>query len=304
VVRRAFRLLPAVAAAGLLAAGCSQRTEPVGELHVDYPITVQGSGEAPFELQSPPERIVALDAGSAELIDALGAGDRLVGVPAGVTLSSGGSPREIVRSTGKIDVAAVAELEPDLVVATPDTDRVDVAQVEQRTDAPVYLQPSRTIDDVQRAALELGFIVDQPATARQLVGSIEQSVAEITDRLRTTDPVTTFVDTGFFITVPDGSLLGDLLRQARGTNVAAASAGLGPVSADELVSSDPSVYLTTSDSGVSLGSLQRNPDTAELTAVREGRVVELPSELVMRPGPNVARGLEAVAVALHPDAFR
>ena len=302
--RRPAYLVTAIAAVGLAATGCSQRSEPVEELHVEYPVTVRGSGDAPLLLAKPPERIVALDAGSAELIDALGARDRLVGVPSGVTLSGGSSVREVVKDTGKIDVAAVAALEPDLIVATPDTDRVDVAQVEQRTDAPVYLQPSRTIDDVERAALELGFLVDEPAAARQLVGMIEESVAEIEGRLTTVDPVRTFVDTGFFITVPDGSLLGDLLRRAHGTNVAASSAGLGPVPVEELVSADPEIYLTTSDSGVSLASLQRNPETDELTAVREGRVTILPAELVMRPGPNVAKGLQALAVALHPDAFR
>lgn len=303
---RGHRLLVPVSlvVAVLGAAGCSQRGEPLGELSVEYPVSVQGAGETPVELAVAPERIVALDAGSAELIDALGAGDRLVGAPAGVVLSGGRVTREVVKPTGQIDVAAVVELDPDLIVATPDTDRVDVAQIDQRTDAPVYLQPSRTLQEVEQAALELGSLLDEPVEARQLVGSIQESTTAIEQRLAALEPVTVFVDTGFFITIPDRSLLGDLLRQAKGTNVAAAAAGGGPFPIEELRAADPAVYLTTSDSKVTLASLQRNPETKDLAAVREGRVVVLPAELVLRAGPNVVKALETVAVALHPDAFR
>jgi ABC-type Fe3+-hydroxamate transport system substrate-binding protein len=64
------------------------------------------------------------------------------------------------------------------------------------------------------------------------------------------------------------------------------------------------VYLATSDSGVTLESLQRDPDTRDLGAVQNGRVVVLPDDLVTHAGPRVAEALEAVALALHPDAFR
>ncbi len=64
------------------------------------------------------------------------------------------------------------------------------------------------------------------------------------------------------------------------------------------------MYLVTSDSDVTLDDLRANPSTKDLAAVRAGRVVEVPVELVTRAGPRVAQGLEAIAAALHPDAFR
>ena len=62
--------------------------------------------------------------------------------------------------------------------------------------------------------------------------------------------------------------------------------------------------MVTSDSGVTLESLRRAPETRDLRAVRNGRVVFLPVELVAEPGPDVAEALQTIAVALHPDAFR
>jgi iron complex transport system substrate-binding protein len=38
--------------------------------------------------------------------------------------------------------------------------------------------------------------------------------------------------------------------------------------------------------------------------VRKRRLKTVPADLVTRAGPRVAEGLEAVARALHPDAFR
>ena len=46
------------------------------------------------------------------------------------------------------------------------------------------------------------------------------------------------------------------------------------------------------------------PTTRDLRAVRKGRVVILPVELVAEPGPDVAEAFQTIAVALHPDAFR
>ena len=210
----------------------------------------------------------------------------------------------MLKDTGQIDVDEIVRLKPDLVVATPDTDPVDLAQIERRTRAPVYLQPSRTIEAVEQAAIELGFLLGHPAEGRRLAGSLQEQAAEVLQRLEGVGTSTVFVDTGFFITISDRSLLGNLLRTAKGRNIARDYAGLGPFPASRLKRANPDVYLATSDSGVTLAALRRDPATKGLKSVEEGRFQEVPVELVTRPGPNVARGLEAVAVALHPNAFR
>lgn len=297
-------LIAAAALVGLLSSGCGQRSEPVGELAQPYPVTVQGADDQPVSVEAQPKRIVALDAGAAELLDALGAGDRLVGAPGGVKLAGGRKAAEVVKANGQVDVARVAKLKPDLIVAAADTDPVDVAQAERRTNATVYVQPSRSVEDVQRAVLELGFLIGQPVEARQLAGSIERSLAETESRLEGVEPVSTFVDQGFFVTASDRSLLGNLVERARGTNVAGDYAGLGPFPVAQLRRANPDVYLATSDSEVTLATLERDPQTRKLRAVAAGRVVVVPADLVTRAGPRIARALETIAAALHPDAFR
>lgn len=303
---RASRVLTVLLLVGLAlgATGCGERSEPTGELASSYPVTVQGAGEDAIELTEEPQRIVALDPGSAELVDALGVGDRLVGIPAGVKLADKRKAQQVVNANGRIDVDEVVRLEPDLIVATPETDRVDLSQVERQTGAPVYLQPSRSVEDVERAALELGFVLGTPVAARRLVGEIKRDAAAIDAKLAAVAPVSVFVDRGFLITVPDESFLGQLVQRAHGTNIAQDYAGLGPFPTARLKRADPDVFLATSDSETTLAQLRLDPATKGLAAVEDGRVEIVPVDLVTRAGPRVARALERIAAALHPDAFR
>ncbi len=41
----------------------------------------------------------------------------------------------------------------------------------------------------------------------------------------------------------------------------------------------------------------------ELTAVKEGRLLEINQDLLSRQGPRLAKGLMAIAKLLHPEAF-
>jgi iron complex transport system substrate-binding protein len=294
--------ISALLVAALLGAGCGERAEPTGALPQSYPVSVHGVGDQPTVLKTRPSRVVAVDPGSAELLLALGVGDRLVGVPEGV--SGAGNAEKVVRSTGQLEVDSMVALKPDLIVATPATDELDLARAARESEAKVYVQPAASIQNVEEGTIDLGFLVGEAARARQLVGTIQRKVAVVEDQLTTVDPVTTFVDTGFFITVPERSLLGDLVVKAKGRSVAGPTPGPGPFPLADLSRLDPDVYLATSDSGIRLAVLKENPATRGLKAVRKRRVRIVPEALVMRAGPRIADGLEAVARALHPDAFR
>jgi iron complex transport system substrate-binding protein len=309
MVNSAFRLTRSAPICGLLAlallsAGCGERSEPVGELPQPYPVRVQGAGDRTTVLEARPERIVALDPGPSEILIAIEAGDRLVGVPAGLVRGSAADAEVVVRKTGQVDVGVVVDLEPDLIVATPSVDQLDLARARRESNAAVYVQPEASIQSIQQGIIDLGFLVGQAPAARQLVARIQRDVAAVEEQLSGQPPVSVFVDTGFFITVPDRSLLGDLVRKARGQNIAGEAPGVGPFPLADLAAANPRVYLATSDSGVRLADLRGNPALRDVKAVRSGALRVVPVKLVTRPGPRIAAALERIAEALHPDAFR
>ena len=292
------RLLAATfAAVALAGSGCSERSEPTGELAQTYPVTVRGAGERPTIAPRAPRRIVALDAGPAELITALEAERRLVGVPAGVDSVRG---TEVVNAIGRVNVDAVVRLEPDLVVATPATDPLDLTRAARESEAISYVQPAGSVDDVARGTIELGFVLGRAPEARRLVAQLRRETAGIESRVAAEPVVPVFVDTGFLITVSDRSLVGDLIRRARGRNVAGTNPGPEPFKPCEVARLGPMVVLVVAE------PRQQTP-RAEFAACPGGRrirLVELDPALVLRAGSNVAEALEAIARALHPDAFR
>lgn len=294
-------LLASLLLATLAVSGCGERAEPLGDVPQPYPVTVDGAGQQPTVVDELPARIVALDPGSAELLLALEVGRKLVGAPAGV--EAGRRTQTVVSRTGQVDVKDVARLKPDLLVATPSSDLVDVSLAARESGAVLYVQPDSSVADVMRGTLELGLLVGRPVQARQLIAGMRSQIERIESRLVEVTEVTAFVDTGFFITIPERSLLGDLIRRARGKSIAGAAPGPDPFPVPRLRTLDPDVYLATTESRVTLKSLRTDSRTAELEAVRSGAFALLPSELVLRPGPHVGKALERVAQALHPDAF-
>ena len=111
--------------------------------------------------------------------------------------------------------------------------------------------------------------------------------------------VPVFIDTGFLFTIPERSLAGDLVRRARGQSVAGPNPGPEPFQTCEVARLEPAVLLLVVESGSAAGS----PSFRDCPGGADIRVERIPADLVLRPGPRLGEALEAVARALHPDAF-
>lgn len=280
--------LVAVAAFLLLAgSACGQRHEPTGALVQSFPVTVQGGGDRPTVVRAAPRRIVPVGPGPRAVLDALGLGRRVVRV--NDTL------------VGLPLVAAIRHARPDLIVASSDTDPLDLARARTATGAAVYVEPASGIEDVVQAIGEIGLITSRPVQARRLTAAIEAKRRAVAARVASAPATTAFVDTGGFSTISTRSLLGDLIQLARGRSVAGVSPEQGPFPLQRLVQLDPDVYLATADSGRTLSQLRSHGFVRRLRAVRTGRFAVLPADATVA-GPHIGRALEEVAQILHPDA--
>jgi ABC-type Fe3+-hydroxamate transport system substrate-binding protein len=279
-----------LAAFALLFAGtaCGERSEPTGATVRIYPVTVQGAGERPTILRAAPHRIVALGAGPRRILRALGLGPRLANVN-----------DELV---GLPLVGEIRQAHPDLIVADENTDPLDLARASSATHAAVYVQPGDSLAGVEQGINEIGLLAGRPVAARRLSGAIASTRRRVAARLSGYKPATVFIDVGSFGTVGSRTLLGDMVGEAQGKDIAGAAPEQGPFPLRQLVKQNPDVYLATSDSGTTLAALRRHPLAARLQAVRNGRFAILPARLVV-PGPEVGSALVEVAKILHPDAF-
>jgi ABC-type Fe3+-hydroxamate transport system substrate-binding protein len=286
-----MRIALVLAAVLLLLAGtaCGQRAEPTGSLVQVYPVTVQGAGDRPAVVSAVPRRIVPLGAGPRQILKALGlerrtvtVNDSLVGLPL---------------------VGEIRRARPDLIVASNDTDPLDLARARTATHAAVYVEPVSSLDDVVGAIGDIGLLTDQPIAARRVTAAIQKSRRAVAAKLGGRPTVTVFVDTGDFSTVSTRSLLGDLIREAHGQSIAGPSPEPGPFPLSRLQQLDPEVYMATSDSGRTLVGLRSHAGTKRLRAIHDKRFGIVSTNAAV-PGPGAGDALAEIAQLLHPDAFR
>jgi iron complex transport system substrate-binding protein len=281
-------LLAAVACVLLLAGtACGERAEPTGALVQSYPVTVQGGGDRATVVRSAPKRIVPVGPGPTAVLERLGLGKRVIKV--NDTL------------VGLPLVGAIRHARPDLIVASSDTDPLDLARARSATGAAVYVESSNSLGDVVGAIGDIGLLTGKPVDARRLTARIETQRQAVAKEVADKPLVTAFVDTGGFSTISSRSLLGNLIELAHGASVAGASPEQGPFPLSRLAQVDPDVYLATAGSGRTLHQLRRQAALRKVKAVRTGRFAVLPADASVA-GPGVGHALQQIARILHPDA--
>lgn len=183
------------------------------------------------------------------------------------------------------------------VVAAWSTDPDGVADA-RRAGARGFVGEGATVDGVVAAIARLGVRAGAPDRARAVVDEIEDARRRVAAAVAGREPVRVFVDLGFYATAGNRTLIGDLVREAGGTNVAGDSPEPGPFPTAELRDADPEVFVISSESRTRPDDVRDNPQLAGL----DPRFVSVPADW-LAPGPLLGRGLLALAEALHPDAL-
>jgi iron complex transport system substrate-binding protein len=258
----------------------------------------------------PPRRVVSLAPSLTEMVFALGAGDRLVGVtkicnypPATQRLPKVGGMVD-----GGIDLERVLALQPDLVIAIG-TDQQNTVASLRRLGLRVEVMSSQTFDDVFRTAARLGGLLGRQAAAKRLTDSLRQRVERVR---RAVAPLPRERRVRVFYEVWDrplmtatrDTLIGRLIELSGGVNIFGDLSGrFVQVSPEAVLKGDPQVILAPDQHAdrVKLQSLTALPGFSQLEAVRRGRIVILEGDVVSRAGPRIADALELVAHALHPE---
>ncbi|MEK7476053.1 MAG: cobalamin-binding protein [Candidatus Coatesbacteria bacterium] len=255
-----------------------------------------------------PARIVCLSPGATEILFALQAGKRIVGV---TTLCDYPAAASRIPGVGEFfapSLEAILAKRPDLVVATGGAQRDLVLRLRQGSIPVLVMYPSG-LEGVFRNITLLGRVVGRQETASALVASLRGRVARLTAPLKdlpaasrpkvyfelSGDPIMSFGDTSY---------AGELIRLAGGTNVAAGTVGDYPrLSAETILAADPDVILLSrcdraADAVAQVGS---RPGWGGLKAVKAGRVYgDLNMDLILRPGPRLVDGLEVLIGKIHP----
>jgi len=276
-----------------------------------YPLTLTDDAGREVTLDAEPARIVSLAPSNTEIVCALDACDRLVGVT-----DFDDHPPEVaevdkVVTMAQVDVEAVVATEPDLVLAAGN-ELTPTAVIDQLTDlglAVMVLYPE-SLAEVSAGVELVGTAIGREEAADALVAEMADRVEDVEEAVAGLDRPRTFYEVSVFegviYTAGEGSFLADLIGTAGGDAITGDALSTS-IEIEDLVAADPEVILlgdATYDDTITPESVAGRPGWETMTAVADGRVVVVREDVVItRPGPRIVGGLEALARAIHPDAF-
>jgi iron complex transport system substrate-binding protein len=245
-------------------------------------------------------RVVTLAPSLTDVVLALGAGDRLVGVS---RFDERPEVARLPRVGGFVDpsVEAVMALHPDLVIAQPGPGNRRAVETMAELGAAVLLLPLGTVEDVLAAERAAGKALGLADQGEALARSLEATRTRIRERSRGLRPVRVLLVYGFdpLVVAGPGGFGDQLLADAGALNVARDAASPYPVySVERVVQSQPELVLDAANTAAGKDRIRSLP------GLHEARWAEVSGQSLMHPGPALGRGLEELFRLVHPEAAR
>lgn len=244
-----------------------------------------------------PQRVVAITPSDAEMMYAIGEGDKLVGRGTYVDYPEEVEELPVVASGQDMNAEEIIALEPDLVLMS------DMAQTEEQVDTltsagiNVVMTSAHSLDDVYDALEMLGEIMQTPE-GEKVAEEIEMAFEEIEDRNEHNDGKTIYFEVspleyGLWA-AGDDTFMNEIADILSLENIFEDVDGWAEVSEEQVISRNPDYIVT-----ISMGSTTHETPVDEIldrdgwediSAVKNKAVLNLVNNELSRPSPRLVDG--------------
>jgi iron complex transport system substrate-binding protein len=262
--------------------------------------------QTPSTSKNSATRVVSLSPNTTEALFAVGAGNRVVGRSRFCDY-----PPEVAKIPsvgGYVDASleAILALRPDLVVGARGPAGPSLSEKLGAIGIATFFPPTESMAEIDSMIGELAARVGAADEGKRVVERL-RARREAVARAVAGDPrvraLLVFSISPIVVAGPK-SFPDEMIALANGENVVKGGGAYPTLGAERLLALSPDVVINASmapgASGDGIG--KDEPGWRELAAVREGRVVSISDEAVLRPGPRVGDGLATLARAMHPRA--
>jgi iron complex transport system substrate-binding protein len=252
------------------------------------------------------DRVISLAPNLTEIVFAIGGGDRLVG---NTTYCDYPAEAKAVAKVGdslQPSLERIIALRPQVVLISTASQLEVFTQQLHNQNIAVFVTDPRDLEGIFQTIEQVGQIFGQAEQANQLVTKLRERTSAVEQAVKDTKPVRVFYQVSGepLYTLGKDAYLTDLIRRAGGVSVTADVPGAWPRYSNEsaLAAKPEAIILPT---GGSMGAANSSVTEAlrNSPAVLAGRVYKINDDYLARPGPRLIDGLEAMAHALHPEAF-
>jgi len=251
-------------------------------------------------------RIVSLSPSTTEALFVLGAGERLVGRsrycdwPAEVA--------KLPQVGGYVDPSyeAILALRPDLVVGARGPAGSAISERLEGRGIVTFFPKTESLDEIDRMILGIGERTGRTAEARAYVDGMHAKTASVEAASAKLPHVRVLLVFGLepLVVAGPSSFPDEMLRRVHAVNVVTEGGAYPALGIERVLALDPDVVINAAmgeeRSAERMG--KDSPGFGRVRAIREGRLVSIPDESILRPGPRIAEGLERLAKAVHGEA--
>lgn len=283
--------------------GCVKKTS---EKEVSRKISLLDDEGNKLVLEKPVERVVSLAPSNTEIVFALKAQDKLVGVTTYCDYPEEAKSKEKVGDFANPNVEKIISLKPEVVLATGGIQKGVVERLE-KAGIKVFVVDPKNFEQLFVDIEKVGEILGLKKKAEELTQSMRKKVKEIEERTKDLPKPKVFFEiySQPLMTAGEKTFIDDMIRISGGTNIgASAGEGFPQFSEEQLLKENPDVYIAVKGSMNNPADIKKRAGYKALKAVKEGRVYVVDDNLVTRPGPRLVEGLMEVAKAIHPEVFK
>lgn len=253
------------------------------------------------------DRVISLAPNLTEIVFAVGGGDRLVGNTTYCDYPAEAKAIAKVGDSLQPSLERVIALRPQVVLISTASQLEVFTQQLHNQNIAVFVTDPHDLEGIFRTIEQVGQILGQTEQANQVVKKLRERTSAVEQAVKDGKPVRIFyqVSREPLYTLGKDAYLTDLIRRAGGVSVTADVPGAWPRYSNEsaLAARPEAIILPT---GGSMGAANSTVTDAlrNSPAALAGRVYKINDDYLARPGPRLIDGLEAMAHALHPEAFK
>lgn len=304
----------------LLAAACSRGDAPpaahvarVGGVASDPIVVSDGAGKL-VRMTHPARRVVSMLPSGTEMLQSLGALDRVVGrtdydrmpeVAALPSVGGGLTP----------NIEAIVALSPDLVLTWEGGKADDpIRSALERAGIAVYGMATRDTTDVFRTLRDLAHLIGRDSAGVAVAGQLGGELADVRKSVagRRVPTVLLLLWGEPPMTAGPATFVSQVIGVAGGrTAFPDLAKDWMQVSVEQVVNRDPDVIVlpTGETSTATLAQLRSAPGWRDLRAVRSDAILRIDADLVNRPGPHMGQAARALregfaAIAARAERLR
>jgi polyphosphate kinase len=243
------------------------------------------------------QRLVALGADGADILHHLGVWSQVVGVTSCYRQPEGAAPKPSVGGFSSANLVAILQLRPDLVITSTDVQGEFAADL-IRAGINVWAMNTRSLGEIHDAIRNLGQLVRRADEAERLVAQMERDLAPVALKgehrphvyfEEWPEPLITGI--GWVSELIERAGGNDIFEELRGTKRASQRA----VAPADVVERRPEIiFASWCGKPVRFHDISSRRGWDKIPAVRQRRLVEIPSDDILQAGPALVRGYAAL----------